>query len=70
MQKRGWVGMRAYHDQALIDECPFMTVKQSPSPILSDTIYKVTNSSSSADTLFIISTPFLQPALCKDGVQF
>ena len=20
MQKRGWVGMRAYHDQALIDE--------------------------------------------------
>ena len=47
-----------------------MTAKQSLSPIQSDTTYKVTNSSSSADTLFIISTPFLQSALCKDGVLF
>ena len=47
-----------------------MTVRQSPSPIQSDTACKVTNSSSSADTLYIISTPFLQSALCKDGVLF
>ena len=47
-----------------------MTIRQSLSPILSDTTYKVANSSSSADTLYIISTPFLQSALCKDGVQF
>ena len=46
-----------------------MTAKQSLSPILSDTTYKVANSSSSADTLFINSTPFLQSALCKDGVK-
>lgn len=30
MQKRGWVGMRAYHDQALIDEFQRRGLEVSP----------------------------------------
>ena len=61
VQSRGWSSMRAYHDQALLDEffaseaakpsasaaasilLPFIMARQSPSLILSDTIYPITS---------------------------
>lgn len=61
------LSLTSFNDEALMSRLS-MTVRQSPLLILSDTTCRVANSSSSADTLLINSTPFLQSALCKDGV--